>query len=176
MKLKPQITGEALSGREALIGNLEVQVLPFSLQVCAGGPLGFHMQQPQMGGVKEATSSSHLTLPLSCTGLRKMASVRMQMPNTKMRIKTCTYIWKNLSGSFPLWQFMIKEHRVPLQAHSASCRSPHGTTSRTLKWTVMCVRGLALVRGRAWFSVGSSGGCFLSKTKAPVLCTGSPGV
>lgn len=39
-----------------------------------------------------------------------MASVRMQRPNTKMRIKMCTYIRMDLSGSFPLWQFMINEH------------------------------------------------------------------
>lgn len=42
-----------------------------------------------------------LTLPLSRTGLGKMASVRLQMPNPKMGIQMRTCMCMNFSGFFP---------------------------------------------------------------------------
>lgn len=53
----------------------------FSLQICVA--LSFYTQ-PQMG--------SHLLCHFLAQDWGKMASVRLQMPNTKIRIKMCTYV------------------------------------------------------------------------------------
>jgi hypothetical protein len=68
---------------------------------------------------------------------------------------------------FPPVAFYDKWTLCPLQTHSVSCRSPHGTTSRTLKWTVAYATGLALVRGRAWLSALNNSECFVNKTQSP---------